>query len=88
MNKELERVYEAILYQKKMALKGSNAYKADILDDIIGLIEDADEHFSCRNCKSWNDGECDEEPTEPWDMCSRYVEDLWAPREGEDEDGR
>jgi hypothetical protein len=85
MDKELKRVYEIIQYRSELALKGGNAYKADILDDIIGLIEDADEHFSCLNCKHWDDDKGCRKMLEPFVYCSRGCEDLWERGEEADD---
>lgn len=61
-------------------MSGTNKQRAEVYR-ILKVIERIEKNLACENCAYWNDGECDENPTEPWDICSRRVEDNFEPKE-------
>jgi hypothetical protein len=82
MNKELTKVYNTV---SAWMDETKDPDLTDAFDSVLRIIEDIDEHYSCLNCKHWDDYiGCTDLAMDLnlTNLCSRCVEDKW---EGDDE---
>jgi len=78
MSKELTKVYNTISAWKDDCADNPTLFEA--FDSVLSVIEDADEHYSCLNCKYWDDYiGCTNLAMyfNLTNLCSRCVEDKW-----------
>lgn len=76
MNKELTKVYNTISAWKDGCADNPTLF--DAFDSVLSVIEDADEHYSCLNCKHFDDA-CEFEYMPFENPCARSMKDLWQP---------